>query len=133
MSWGMDDWQAASSSPDWGAKVAQALKRYFDDGKWLLEPAHLNQVDTEIDEDGVPVLLAIYEHPYIEDRRIGLRRRLDRPPFAEHGKDTPEASLAAEIAVYEISEPLGRYYDLLVQDDDAVWWWGDGFPKLDAT
>src|ERR1700722_5728289 len=29
-----------------------------------------------------------------------------------------------------ISEPLGRQYDLLVEDADGVWWWGDGYPGL---
>ena len=43
---------------------------------------------------------------------------------------TPEESLAEEIALYEISEPIGRYYDLLIEDGEGVWWWGDGYPDL---
>ena len=38
--------------------------------------------------------------------------------------------LAAWIAVFEISEPLGRRYDLLVEDENGVSWWGDGYRDL---
>jgi hypothetical protein len=89
----------------------------------------LVDVSLENDPDGVPVLRAVYEHPFCTER-TGLRRRLNRIPFTEHGANTPEGSLAAEIAKFEISEPLGRYYDLLVRDDFGVWWWGDGYLEL---
>jgi hypothetical protein len=82
----------------------------------------------EDDPDGTPVLLAIYDHPYYA-KRIGLRRRL-----TDHMRATEDCSreqaLAEEIAVYEISEPLGAYFDLLVEDSAGVWWWGDGYPEL---
>jgi hypothetical protein len=38
--------------------------------------------------------------------------------------------LAAWIATFEISEPLGRRHDLLVPDEDGVHWWGDGYRDL---
>jgi len=127
--WTSEEWQEAASEPDWGVRVARALRRYFSTGGYLLEPARLHDLRLEVDSDGVPVILAVYDHSGWS-KRTGLRRRLDRIPFAEHGADTPEGSLAAEIAKYEISEPLGRYYDLLVKDDADVWWWGDGYPDL---
>jgi hypothetical protein len=43
---------------------------------------------------------------------------------------SPAEAMAEDIAVYEISEPLGRYFKILVDDGEGVWWWGDGFPDL---
>lgn len=37
---------------------------------------------------------------------------------------------AGEIALYTISEPLEQYDDVLVEDADGMWWWGDGYPIL---
>jgi hypothetical protein len=127
--WSTGEWEQAAASPDWGNRVAGELSRYFVEGGHLLEAARLVDVRLEVDPDGVPVLLVVYDHPFWS-KRTGLRRRLDRPPFAAHGAETPEGSLAAEIARFEISEPLGRYYDLLVEDGAGVWWWGDGYPDL---
>ena len=31
---------------------------------------------------------------------------------------------------FEISEPLGRTYHLLVEDEAGVHWWGDGYRDL---
>jgi hypothetical protein len=109
--------------PAYGQRVLEALRSYFAEGKWLLEPATLIQAHLDFDADGVAVLLAVYDHP-LYPQRIGLRRRLDR----ELGSD-PE-SLAEQIAIYGISEPMGRYYDLLVEDEAGVWWWGDGYPDI---
>ena len=126
MSWTQGEWAAAASSPDWGAKVADALVRYFDQGKWLLAQARLMSVSTEADPDGAPVLRAIYEHPnWLEG--TGLRRRLDQIPTSAGEDETPEESKAFWIAVFEISEPLGSYHGQLVPDEDGVYWWGDGF------
>ena len=36
---------------------------------------------------------------------------------------TPAEALAQDIAVYEISEPLGTYYDRLEEDASGIWWW----------
>lgn len=53
--------------------------------------------------------------------------RLDEPPFdAPRAGESLERWLAGSIAD-EISEPLGRVYDLLVADDDGVHWWGHGY------
>ena len=117
------------ASPDWGTRVVTAVLGYSTDGKWLLEPVRLINVSLEIDPDGTPVLKVIYESPS-HSKRIGLRRRLDRIPFGAHGGESPEESLAREICIYEISEPLGRYSELLVEDANGVWWWGDGYPTL---
>lgn len=38
MAWSTEDWQAALAAPDWGRNVADTLRRYFDEGRWLLEP-----------------------------------------------------------------------------------------------
>jgi hypothetical protein len=111
---------------DFGHRVVEALRTYFRDGKWLLEPATLVDAQLTSDPDGVPVLLAVYDHPYVSER-LGLRRRLDRWGPGDDGADAE--ALAKEIAIYEISEPLGRYYDPLVEDGQSVWWWGDGYPQ----
>jgi hypothetical protein len=31
--------------------------------------------------------------------------------------------MAQDIAVFQISEPLGTYYYRLVEDDAGIWWW----------
>jgi hypothetical protein len=95
-------------------RSSRRLRRYFRDGRWLLEPAEL--IDARLDEedpDGTPVPLAIYDHPYYA-KRIGQRRGL-----TDHMRATrdysAEQALAEEIAIYEISEPLGAHFDLLVE------------------
>jgi hypothetical protein len=122
------DWTEVVSTPDFGDQVVQALVRYFRESRALLAPATLVDATSEIDPYGVPVLRAVYDHGSTP-KRLGLRRRLDREPMVDDEK-TPAQSLAAEIAVYEISEPIGRHYDLLVEEADGVWWWGDGYPDL---
>lgn len=124
----MADWTEIISAPDFGDRVVEALRRYFRDSGSLLARATLVDATSEFDPDGVPVLRAVYDHGWT-DKRLGLRRRLDREPMVDD-QETPAQSLAAEIAVSEISEPIGRYYDLLVQEADGVWWWGDGYPDL---
>jgi hypothetical protein len=124
----MADWTEIVSAPDFGDRVVEALVRYFRDSRSLLAPAALVNATSEFDPDGVPALRAIYDHGWT-DKRLGLRRRLDREPMVDD-EETPAQSLAAEIAVYEISEPVGRYYDLLVEEAGGVWWWGDGYPDL---
>jgi hypothetical protein len=124
----MADWTQTVSAPDWGDRVVEALVRYFRDGRRLSAPATLVEATTEFDTDGVPVLRAVYDHGWSQ-KRLGLRRRLDGEPMTDN-EPTPEESLAEEIALYEISEPIGRLYDLLVEEADGVWWWGDGYPDL---
>ena len=126
MTWTEGEWAAAASSPDRGAKVADALVRYFDQGKWLLAQARLVSVSTEADPDGAPVLRAIYGHPNWPER-TGLRRRLDQIPTSAGEGETPEESKAHWIAVFEISEPLGSYHAQLIPDKEGVYWWGDGY------
>src|SRR5271167_144634 len=126
MEWTYEDWLAASKSQGWGPKVVEALISYFNqDNPYLLAPARLVDARNEVDPDGTPVLVAIYDHPQWPER-TGLRRRLDRPPMAGN-EDSPEAQIAAEIAIYEISEPLGSYHRSLDEDSSGVWWWGDGY------
>jgi hypothetical protein len=45
------------------------------------------------------------------------------------GRTRAEA-LALDIAMFDMEEPLGRLWELLVEDDNRVWWWGDGYPGL---
>jgi hypothetical protein len=116
------------SMDDWAEQVLVALRVYFEEGYPLLTPTRLVEAHVESDPDGTPVLEAISDRPD-DERRIGLRRRLIRYPVpGEPGWD-PEA-LAAEIAQFDISEPLGRYSAILVDDGTGVWWWGDGHPEL---
>ena len=94
-----------------------------------MEPVRLIEASLGTDPDGVPVLLAIYEHAFWPER-TGLRRRLDRWPVLLGESDGLDEWLAGWIAWCEMGEPLGRQHDLLVEDDDGVWWWGDGYPGI---
>jgi hypothetical protein len=107
---------------DWAERVLVALRAYFEEGRPLLTPTRLVEARLTSDSDGMPVLVATSDRPD-DERRIGLRRRLDQPEW------DPQA-LAEDIALYEISEPLGRYSEILVHDGHGVWWWGDGYPEL---
>ena len=123
-------WAETVKREDWASRVAEALRRYFQSGGWLFEAAVLLDVWTEQGEDGVGVLCAVYEHPFWPER-TGLRRRLDRPPAIGSDPDEDLAQwFSSWIATFEISQPLGRMHDLLVEDDDGVHWWGDGYREL---
>ena len=118
-----DEWRAAVSAPDWGERVVAELRRYFVEGRSTLEPVRLIDARLEVDPDGVPMLLAIYEHPSWPER-TGMRRRLDRTPVAGTPGERDLAEwLAGDIACLEMGEPLGTQHDLLVEDDNGVWWW----------
>ena len=95
----------------------------------MLEPVTLVSAHLEVTEQGAGYLLAVYDHARW-DRRTGLRRALNRVPAWVPPDMSPEEALAFEIAVSDMAEPLGNYWDLLVEDGDGVWWWGDGFPEL---
>jgi hypothetical protein len=110
------------ASPSWGQDVVDALRRYFADGGWLLEPVSLVQVTLGEADDGSPAVVAIYDHSLYTER-IGLKSRLDQSPMAIPKGSSPAEALAQDIAVYEISEPLGSYYDRLVEDENGIWWW----------
>ena len=118
----MDHLAAAMGSPTWGQEVVEALRSYFANGGWLLEPAQLVEARLGEAEDGTPAVIAIYDHP-LYPKRIGLRSRLDQPPMAIPEGMTPAEALAQDIAVYEISEPLGTIYDRLEEDVSGIWWW----------
>jgi hypothetical protein len=122
-------WRAAVGGSEWGERVVEALREQMRDPERLLEPAVLVDAWTEDDHDGVPVLRAVYDHPFWP-QRTGLRVRLDEPPFdAPRPGQELAAWLAANIAD-EIAEPLGRMYDLLVPDAAGVYWWGDGYRHI---
>lgn len=126
----MDAWAKSVAREDWAATVVAALRDHFDEGLWLLEAAVLIDAWPERDEDGTGVLRAVYQHPFWPER-TGLRRRLDvAPPLAPDPEQNSAQWLASWIAVFEISEPLGRRYDLLVEDENGVHWWGDGYRDL---
>jgi hypothetical protein len=95
----------------------------------MWETVTLIGADLELDAEGTPFLLAVYDHAWW-DRRIGLRRQLDHGPMSEVPGRTRAEALALDIAMYDMAEPLGSYWDLLVEDDNGVWWWGDGYPGL---
>jgi hypothetical protein len=112
----------AMGSVTWGHDVVVALRRYFANGGWLLEPAQLIEARLGEADDGSPAVVAIYDHS-LYPKRVGLRSRLDQAPMAIPEGMTPAEALAQDIAVYEISEPLGSYYDRLVEDASGIWWW----------
>jgi hypothetical protein len=118
----MDDLDAAMASPTWGKDVVAALRRYFAEGGWLLEPVKLIEARLGVADDGSPAVIAIYDHSWYS-KRIGLKSRLDQSPMAIPEGMSPSEALAQDIAVYEISEPLGTYYDRLIEDEFGVWWW----------
>jgi hypothetical protein len=122
VAWSPEQLQAEISSPEWGAKVLEALRAYFDEGRYLMEAATLVDSGLEVEPDGTPVLIAIYDHPYY-DRRIGLRHRLNDLPLTIPEGRSPAEGMAETIAVLEISEPLGMWAERLVEDDAGVWWW----------
>jgi transcriptional regulator with XRE-family HTH domain len=125
-----DEWNTAVTAPDWGEHVLAELRRYFAKGRPTLEPVRLIDASLDVDPDGVPVLLAIYEHAFWPER-TGMRRRLDRTPVSGTPGDRSLAEwLVDDIAWLEMGEPLGRRHDLLVEDDNGVWWWGDGYPDM---
>ena len=117
----MDDLSAAMASPTWGQDVLAALRSYFDSGR-LIDPVRLVEATLGVSDDGSPAVIAIYDHPWY-DRRVGLRSRLDQYPLSVYEGMSPAEPRAHDIAVYEISEPLGSYFDRLVEDDSGVWWW----------
>ena len=94
-----------------------------------MERVRLIDAALDTDPDGVPVLLVVYEHAFCPER-TGLRRRLDRWPVLPGESDGLDEWLAEWIAWCEMGEPLGRQHDLLVEDDDGVRWWGDGYPGI---
>jgi hypothetical protein len=122
MVWTPEELQAEISSPEWGQKVLAALRNYFGEGAWLLAPAELVASSLDLDANGTPVLLAMYDHPQY-DRRIGLRHRLDDLPMTIPEGCSPAEAMAQDIAIYEISEPLGTWSETLVEDSSGVWWW----------
>src|SRR5271165_5341108 len=122
MAWSEAELRAEISSPEWGTKVLEALRRHFSEGRWLLEPAKLVESGLDFESDGTPVLIAVYDHP-CDDRRIGLRHRLNDVPMSIPEGHSPAEAMAEDIAVFEISEPLARWADTLVEDSSGVWWW----------
>jgi hypothetical protein len=114
VAWSQEELQAEISSPEWGTKVLEALGTYLSEGRWLLEAAKLVDSWLEVEPDGTPVLVAIYDHPYY-DRRIGLRHRLNDFPLSIPEGRSPAEGMPETIALYEISEPLGTWAERLVE------------------
>jgi hypothetical protein len=126
-----EEWESIIASSEWAPKVVDALTQMFSEQKWDSTLNHVELVSATLEENasGSPFLLAIYDHPWWE-KRTGLRRRLDRIPSTVPPGMSPEEALAYDIASLDIAEPLGNYYELLVEDENGVWWWGDGFQEL---
>lgn len=123
-------WDDRYSSPEWGTAVVEALRALFneDSSDNQIQNVIFIRADLERHADGVAFLRAIYDHADHE-RRIGVRRQLDgRGPLAEMQGVTLAESLAYDIAHYGMAEPLGSYWNLLVEDESGTWWWGDGYP-----
>jgi hypothetical protein len=129
MDWSEAEWARRIWSPEWAPKVVDALRRICAEGSGILEPVTLVSAELETTPEQESYVLAIYDHAWW-DRRTGLRRKLNRIPMTVPPGMPPEEALALDIAQYDIAEPLGNYWDLLVEDEDGVWWWGDGYPEL---
>jgi hypothetical protein len=102
--------------------VVEALRVYFESGQWLMEPVQLVSAELEVDSEGHPYLMAIYDHPYYHDR-LGYRRPLDREPFVLTDLGSPAESMAGMIAQYEISEPVAPVDGMSDPDDTGTRWW----------
>jgi hypothetical protein len=118
----MDDLPTVMAAEAWGQDVLAALRRYFDSGRIRDPVVRIVETTLGVTDDGTPAVVVVYDHPWI-DKRVGLRSRLDQVPMAIYNGMSPAESLAHDIARYEIQEPLGTYYDRLVEDDSGVWWW----------
>ena len=125
------EWREAVASPEWGDRVLRALRERFASTTPLLEDARLISATVERDDEGAPILRAVYTHPFTPGT-FGVRRRLDEPPAAGLPQvgQTVEDWLADWIANFDIAEPIGRYFLVLVTDDAGVGWWGYGYPEL---
>ena len=125
LGWSDDQWNARIASPDWGPRVLNELQKLFEIRFHWLGSVTLISAGLEKDEGGVPVLVVIYDDTRWV-KRVGLRRRLNRRPTAIFPDKSAEESTAIDIAMSDLSEPLGSIYEQLVPDEDGVWWWGDG-------
>jgi len=124
--WSDHEWDRKIQSPEWANSALSELKQLFEEGFIWLSPVTLIDASLVMDADGVAVLVLIYDDRRWE-KRTGLRRRLDRRPTSLAPGQTAERSLAIDIAMSDLGEPLGTIYSRLVPDDEGVWWWGDGF------
>jgi hypothetical protein len=119
------------SSPKWGPDVVDALRKLLTaDERGMLGNVTLISAELERDVDGLAFLRAVYDDSN-HQRRIGVRRQLDgKGPLAHMPGMSLAESMAYDIAHGDMAEPLGTYWYLLVEDDNGVWWWGDGYPGL---
>jgi hypothetical protein len=69
--------------------------------------------------DGPDMFSVVYVHPLF-DGLLGLRRRVE----FEAGIDTPE-EFGADVAEFDIAEPLGSIAKKLHPDSSGIHWWGD--------
>ena len=122
-------WDEEFSSPAWGPEVADALRKLLTaDERGMLQNVTLISAELERDADGVAFLRAVYDDSN-HQRRIGVRRQLDgRGPLAHLQGMSQAESMAYYIAHGDMAEPLGTYWYLLVEDNNGVWWRGDGSP-----
>jgi hypothetical protein len=88
----------------------------------------LRYVDGWVEEDG-SALRVVYDREGW-DRRLGYRFRVSEVPADDFETGRDDVSGTAYDICSNLDEPLGRFWDLLVQED-GVWWWGDGYPGLD--
>ena len=113
----------ATSEPSYAERVLQVIVGALSDPESLVEQNILyvdGWVERRPDGDAIRV---IYDRDGA-DRRFG-RRVIAAPDV--YGQDpTSQGWAVAE----DIDEPLGRHWDLLVEEQ-GVWWWGDGYPTLD--
>ena len=102
--------------------------------------------------DSPDAFCVVYSPPFQPDEHVGLRRERDDPEvpvsyglgsglFRSHGGNQIDDSEPADpiafgvvVAVFDIGEPLGNYYDSLRRDAAGVGWWGsfDGTAPLPA-
>lgn len=76
-------------------------------------------------EPGSEVIRIVYRRWETDAPVIGYRCDV---ALQRDGHLIPSKEIASDV-IDQISEPLGRQADLLVEEQ-GVWWWGDGYPDV---
>jgi hypothetical protein len=122
--WSDEQWRAEIESDEWASAVFAAFLNLFNHKPAWLKQVRLISADLGYGPEHIQVIKVVYDH-LSSPKRLGLCRRIDRIPTAVFNEMSPQASLATEIAMYDIAEPLGTIFDQLVPGANNVWWWGD--------
>lgn len=125
-------WRQQLDKPDFSLRVVQALIAECARRATLVDVgpvAILQRAWADLDPADRLVVRAVYTHPWWPEV-TGYCVRLGGPPPDVFESDDDLAMAEAMHIADNMDEPLGRYYDLLVADDEGVHWWGHGYRGL---